>query len=963
MQKRILFKKYLKIIQFFIIGLSYLGIPNNLYSQSDSLTVISKIELYKAPVNKFDTSNFNIFPLKTNKKKIALVLSGGGARGLAQLGVMEVLEKYGVQVDMIVGTSIGAITGGLYSSGYSPSEIIDITNNVDWKSKLALTNKYEREFLFVDQKKTQDRGFITLSLDGFRPALPTSLSSGQAISDLINIILMNARFKPRNSFKDLKIPFYAVATDLDKGKRVVLKEGNISESIKASFTYPLLYSSTRVKGMNLVDGGLTANIPVDVAKENGADLTITVNSTSPLKRSEELKDPINTADQILSITLAQLNEEQLQKSDIIITPELGFLKPTDFSNIEHIVGIGKSATELLMNRIITQIDSIEEKASDNFNNFLFNGSVYFDSKLIPDSLRKIISFEQENTFVRYVTIEKRLRDIFKLGIFKDVFAEIHNSGVRNEIVYKTINNPKLRIINLSFLKDKDELNFIYKLDFADTLSKGIFELVKNNNKSDKVNPALINKLSEIVEIYGKKNVGKISNSNKMYELYELLLGGIRKEGYSLIDIDRFYLDEKTGILDIHFSEGIISSVKISGNKKTKERVILSETDIPIEKPVQVNSLKESLGGVVGTNIFQQASMFFDFEDTTKAPSLTFNVVEKSSRNIRFSFRADNERKLQLYLDFRNENLLGTANEIGASIQGGLRDRNYQLELRSNRFFGSIFTYNLSGYYRYRNILDYNESIIDNEIKRTENGEYRDYRWGTSFLLGTQVKKFGTVFAQIVYENISREILKGTFKNESDLKLFKLKIGGRVDTEDVYPFARSGTTFNYIYESSRNQITDGITFTKLSLDLTHTISLSKSSVLKPKFAFGFADKTTPSYEFFSLGGEESFYGMLEDEMKGRQVLLASLEYRYKLPFQLFFDTYVSLRYDLGRTWDNTEDIRFKDLRHGIGFATQFDTPIGKASFSAGRMFIINKGFTSESLYWGPFSFYFSIGYNL
>ncbi len=534
--------------------------------------------------------------------------------------------------------------------------------------------------------------------------------------------------------------------------------------------------------------------------------------------------------------------------------------------------------------------------------------------------------------------------------------------LKTEIIYKAINNPKLHSVVLSFLNGGNTINYFYKLNFADTLNKGVFELV-NKNEFNRVNPAIISKISEVVESYGKENVGRISNRNTMYAFYENLLGSIRESGFSLIDIDKFYLDEKTGTLNIHFTEGTISSIKINGNETTKERIILSETDIPFDKPVQKNALKESLGGVVGTNIFQQASMYFDFNDTTKPPALTFNLVEKSTRNIRFSFRADNERKLQLYLDFRNENLFGTANEIGVSLQGGLRDRNYQLELRSNKFFGSIFTYNFSFYYRFRNIYDYTETNNDEEIIVTNNGEYRDYRWGSSFLLGTQVKRFGTLFAQIVLENLSREILQGSFPNETDLKLFKLKIGGRLDTEDIYPFARSGTTFNYIYESSRNQITDGITFTKLSLDLTHTISLSKSSIIKPKFAFGFADKTTPSYEFFSLGGEESFYGMFEDEMKGRQILLGSIEYRYKLPFQLFFDTYLSARYDLGRTWENTEDIRFKDLRHGIGFATQFDTPIGKASFSMGRMFIINRGFTKNSLVWGPFAFYFSIGYNL
>lgn len=103
-------------------------------------------------------------------------------------------------------------------------------------------------------------------------------------------------------------------------------------------------------------------------------------------------------------------------------------------------------------------------------------------------------------------------------------------------------------------------------------------------------------------------------------------------------------------------------------------------------------------------------------------------------------------------------------------------------------------------------------------------------------------------------------------------------------------------------------------------------------------------------------------MFEDELRGRQILSASLEYRYLLPVKLFFDTYLLARYDLGRIWENSSDIRFKDLRHGFGISAAFDTPVGKASFSAGKTLIINKGLAKDSFIWGPNTFYFSIGYD-
>jgi len=125
--------------------------------------------------------------------------------------------------------------------------------------------------------------------------------------------------------------------------------------------------------------------------------------------------------------------------------------------------------------------------------------------------------------------------------------------------------------------------------------------------------------------------------------------------------------------------------------------------------------------------------------------------------------------------------------------------------------------------------------------------------------------------------------------------------------------------------------------------------------------GIADKTFPVSEQYSLGGQNSFFGMREDEYKGRQIFLTSLEYRYELPFRVFFDTYFRLRYDLGSAWNEQEDLRFKDLKHGIGASLSFDTPIGPADFSVGKSFKFVKNLPGNPLSFGDTFFYFSIGY--
>jgi outer membrane protein assembly factor BamA len=271
---------------------------------------------------------------------------------------------------------------------------------------------------------------------------------------------------------------------------------------------------------------------------------------------------------------------------------------------------------------------------------------------------------------------------------------------------------------------------------------------------------------------------------------------------------------------------------------------------------------------------------------------------------------------------------------------------------------------LSGYYNFLDYYDYKENIsTENQtFERTKTGEYRDNRYGVKLLAGTLMEKIGTIYGQITLEKINIKDLDKT-NYASEINAIKFRFGGIVDTRDKYPFPDKGTEMNYYYETAQNRLQGKENYSKLFIGFTYNINLFRRFNLKPKLDFGFADLTTPFAEQFNLGGEESFMGMVENQLRGRQIFVTSLEVRYKFPFQIFFDTYLAFRYDLGKVWEKSEDIRFKDLRHGVGLSGQFDTPLGKASFSAGRAFIINSGLTSNSFIWGPYTFYFSLGYEL
>lgn len=191
---------------------------------------------------------------------VALALSGGGSRGLAQIGVLKALEEANVPIDLIVGTSMGSIVGGLYSVGYSITELDSLAKTIDWPAFIALDRKINRRELFVDQKITEDKAVLNLRLQGLKPIIPTSINDGQRLSNQLNLLTLQAPIHVEENFDNLLYKFRAVCTDLVTGEKVVLKQGSLSMALRASSSVSFLLSPTKYDSLTLVDGGLVANI-------------------------------------------------------------------------------------------------------------------------------------------------------------------------------------------------------------------------------------------------------------------------------------------------------------------------------------------------------------------------------------------------------------------------------------------------------------------------------------------------------------------------------------------------------------------------------------------------------------------------------------------------------------------------------------------------------------------------------
>ena len=178
---------------------------------------------------------------------------------------------------------------------------------------------------------------MTLRLDGLSPIIPTAINTGHRLSNYLNLLTLQAPVHVENNFDDFRIKYRAVCTDLVTGEAVVLDKGSLSQAMRASSSVSFFLSPVKMDSMILVDGGLVANIPVKIAREMGADIVIAVNTTSELHSKEELDLPWIIADQIISIPMKMLNEDQLSEADFVVTPQDPTRSPTDFTNIDSLI--------------------------------------------------------------------------------------------------------------------------------------------------------------------------------------------------------------------------------------------------------------------------------------------------------------------------------------------------------------------------------------------------------------------------------------------------------------------------------------------------------------------------------------------------------------------------------------------------------------------------------------------------
>ncbi len=266
---------------------------------------------------------------KKTRPKVALVLSGGGAKGFAHIGVLKVLEEEGIPIDLIVGTSMGSLVGGIYSIGYDASELEALVKSLNWET--ALTDEVPREFLSKNDQLIKQRYILSLPISGQKKlSLPQGLINGQ---NVLNIFCGLAGNVPYDAdFAKLPIAFACVAADLKTGKEVVLKKGFFPTAMFSSMAIPLAFQSFERGDQLLVDGGVVNNFPTDVAKKMGADIIIGVDIRSNIQERTNLGSMSSVLSQLVSFF--DHGKDSVNKSlcDLIIRPEVSDYSVSSFNN-------------------------------------------------------------------------------------------------------------------------------------------------------------------------------------------------------------------------------------------------------------------------------------------------------------------------------------------------------------------------------------------------------------------------------------------------------------------------------------------------------------------------------------------------------------------------------------------------------------------------------------------------------
>jgi len=359
--------------------------------------------------------------------KVGLVLSGGGAKGFAHIGVLKVIDSLGIKVDYIAGTSMGAIIGSLYASGYSGKQLDSIFKSQNFDD--IISDNLPRAAKTFYERDNSEKYAVTLPFENFKVKLPSALSRGQNVFNLLSKLTLHV--SEIDDFEQLPIPFFCIATNIETGAEVVLNKGNLARAITASGAFPSLFQPVIIDDQILIDGGVVNNYPIDELRAKGMDVIIGVDVQDGLSTREELTTAPDILLQINNYRTINDMKKKIAKTNIYIKPDIKDFTVVSFSEGRKIIKSGEFASKEKINELNTlpKREGFRELHTDSFsrdsitiNSISFKGNTRYTRAYILGKLKF-----KTNTTLSYDDFSRGINNLVATNNFETFQYELHKT--------------------------------------------------------------------------------------------------------------------------------------------------------------------------------------------------------------------------------------------------------------------------------------------------------------------------------------------------------------------------------------------------------------------------------------------------------------------------------------------------------------------------------------------------------
>ncbi len=540
-------------------------------------------------------ASLSVFSQEQKKPKIGLVLSGGGAKGFAHIGVLKVLEEAGVKIDYIGGTSMGAVIGGLYASGYNASQIDSIFQATNFNE--LLNDFIPRSSKNFYEKRNDELYALVLPFNKLKIGIPEALSKGMYNYNLLSRITRNVRHI--RDFNKLPIPFLCIGTNIETGEQVLLNKGNLAQAMIASSAFPSLFSPVEIDGKLLVDGGVINNYPIEEVRKLGAEIIIGVDVQDDLLDRNQLKDATRILVQITNLQSIERMKKNVKQTDVYIKPDIKNYGVVSFDKGKEIIRKGEEATFSVYEKIKLLVDDSNPYRKPNL-------------KLASDSLQivDINSNELDNYTKEYVIGKLR----FKPGVktcYDDLLKGINNINATQNfsaISYSLDENKNGDDLNLTLKENPSKTYLKFGLHYDNLFKSAVLINLTHKKtffKNDRTSLDIVlgdnirYNLDYYIEngfnlSFGFKSQFNQFNRNVAKEISSLDLGAL---GINAINVDFHDLTNQA-----YFQSLFVQKFLVGGGIELKYLKIKSET-LANTDPVIDNSNYLSLFGYMKFDSF------------------------------------------------------------------------------------------------------------------------------------------------------------------------------------------------------------------------------------------------------------------------------------------------------------------------------------------------------------------------